>query len=71
MHLWPKTKFQTSFGQEQTADALEAALLEFERCEQNFDPRKLRHHAAMFGEDRFRREFLHQVDIAREEQERC
>lgn len=59
------------FFQEQTADALEAALLEFERCEQNFDPRQLRHHAAMFGEDRFRREFLRQVDIAREEQERC
>ncbi len=58
------------FFAEQHVEAMEAAILEFERREQDFDPQALRRHAENFGEERFRREFARQVELARTAQRR-
>ena len=58
------------FFAEQHVEAMEAAILEFERREQGFDPQVLRRHAENFGEERFRREFARQVELARTAQRR-
>ena len=52
------------FFTEQSVEAVEAAILEFERRERDFDPQLLRRHAESFGEERFRQEFARQVELA-------
>lgn len=58
------------FFTEQSVEAVEAAILEFERRERDFDPQLLRRHAESFGEERFRQEFARQVELARTAQSR-
>ncbi len=50
------------FFDEQSADALVAALDRFERAEHQFDPARIAAHARNFGEERFRAEFGAVVD---------
>lgn len=45
------------FFEEQTADALRAAVAEFERSESRFDPTIIRRRAELFSEERFREQF--------------
>ena len=52
------------FFNEQTVDAVEAAILDFENREASFDLHALRNHAENFSEDRFRREFYSEVEAA-------
>ena len=52
------------FFHEQSADALEKCLLEFERREHDFDPAAMRRHAGQFSEENFREGFSRQVELA-------
>ena len=52
------------FFTKQSVEAVEAAILEFERRERDFDPQALRRHAESFSEKRFRQEFARQVELA-------
>ncbi len=58
------------FFAHQHVEAMEAAILEFEKREREFDPLVLRRHAENFSEERFRQEFARQVATARTAQSR-
>lgn len=53
------------FFAEQSVEALEEAILEFERRESDFDPAEMRRHAEGFNETRFMQEFAAQVEAAK------
>jgi glycosyltransferase involved in cell wall biosynthesis len=50
------------FFMEQTPEALEAAIRDFERREDSFDSAKIRRHAEYFGKARFKKEFAEFVE---------
>ena len=54
--------FRSLFFNEQTPEALCAALDAFEQREASFRPERIAAHAATFNEARFRREFSAEVD---------
>lgn len=58
------------FFTQQHVEAVEAAIVEFEKREQDFDPQALRRHAENFSEERFRQEFARQVALAQTAQGR-
>lgn len=58
------------FFAEQSVQALEAAIVEFERRESDFDPAEMRRHAEGFNETRFMREFAARVEAAKTAQMR-
>lgn len=53
------------FFAEQSVEALEAAIMEFERREGDFDPAEMRRHAQGFNEARFMQEFAAHVEAAK------
>lgn len=57
-----------SFFDEQSVEALRAAILAFEDRREGFDSNVIAEHANSFGADRFRRQLQVQIDMARSEQ---
>lgn len=52
------------FFEQQTPEALAAAINEFEQCEMGFDPALIRRHAENFSEHHFQARFAREVDTA-------
>lgn len=50
------------FFPDQTPESLAVAVEEFEKCEERFDPHKIKAHAEKFSEERFKREFKQFVE---------